>query len=308
MIWRMGTAASLLLLVAAASPQSVDLPGARLFPESMSIARDGTAYVGSVTGGVLRVSLKTGKTEQWIAPGAFGSGALFGVLVDPVNGVLWTCNNDFSARGNLVPGSDRGSMLKGFDLKSGRLRLSMALPGEKPVCNDIAVATNGTVYVTDTAAPQLLRWRKGQTALEVWVRDPALGAGLDGIAIASDGHVYVNNIRTGELFRIAVESNGNSGAVTKLKLSRPLAAPDGMRSIGGQSFVVAEEGVISRVTVHDDAAEVQTLVEKVKRPTGVELHKGMIWYSQGQVSLFFNPKPGETPDPSRLVPVPLPRN
>ncbi len=55
--------------IAATPPKAVDLPNDRLFPESMSITPDGTAFVGSMTGGVLKVSMKTGKAEQWIAPG-----------------------------------------------------------------------------------------------------------------------------------------------------------------------------------------------------------------------------------------------
>ena len=105
----------LLLAVAAGVPGAIDLPGDRLYPESVSIAPDGTAYVGSMSGGVLRVPLRTGKPEQWIKPGAFGSGALFGVLADTRNKLLWTCTNDFTARGVKVEGADAGSFLKGFD-------------------------------------------------------------------------------------------------------------------------------------------------------------------------------------------------
>lgn len=291
-----------LLLAAAAPPVAIDLPGARLHPESVSITRDGIAYVGSMTGGVLRVALATGEVARFVPPGGFGTGALFGVFADPVNRMLWTCTNDFSGRGVSVAGSDPGSVLHGFDLATGQGRIRLPLPGEKPICNDIAVARDGTVYVTDTSAPVLLRWRKGTTALEAWVRDPVFAAGLDGIALGEDGNVYVNNVRTGALFRVRRLRDGRAGAITQLALSKPLSGPDGMRSLKGTAFVIAGGGRIDRVTIEGDRAMVETMAEGISGITGVDTHRGTIWYSRGQLGPLFNPSSGP-PDPFRLTPL-----
>jgi sugar lactone lactonase YvrE len=296
------------LLIAAAAPHAIDLPGDRLFPESLSIAPDGTAYVGSMSGGVVRVSLKTGRAEQWIAPGAYGSGALFGVFADTRNGLLWTCTNDFSVRGITVPGADLGSFAKAFDLRTGQGKLSLPLPGGKPTCNDFAVAKDGTVFVTDTAASHILRWRPGTTALETWLSDPQLDGngkpgGVDGIAFGSDGRLYVNNVRSGELFRIDIAADG-TGKVTKLALSRPLVSPDGMRTLPGVGLVLAEgQGRVARVTVQGDRADIQTLAEGIVLPTGADAYKGIAWYVQGQLSyLFSQGKQGQPGLPFRLSP------
>ncbi len=298
--------AALLLAGCATAQQPIDLPGDRLFPENVSIAADGTAYVASVTGGVLRVTLATGKVETWIEPGGFGSGALFGVLVDPRNNLLWTCTNDFTARGVTVPGADAGSWLKGFDLATGEGKLSLALPDAGAVCNDMTVGSDGAVYVADTGHPRILRWTPGAQALETWVTDPALGVGLDGLAFASDGHLYVNNVRTGALYRIAMGQDGKAGAVTTLETSRPLGSPDGMRSLGGMDLAVAEsQGRIARLSIKGDHVEVTTLAEGIASPTGLDPHEGTIWYVQGQVGALMNP---DTPRPSlpfRLTPLPL---
>ncbi|MEH3106913.1 MAG: hypothetical protein PGN09_06385 [Sphingomonas fennica] len=291
-----------LMLAAAAPPAPIDLPGARLHPESVSIAPGGVAYVGSMTGGVLRVTLATGDVAQFVPPGGFGTGALFGVFADPVNRMLWTCTNDFSGRGVSVAGSDPGSVLHGFDLATGRGRIRLPLPGDKPICNDIAVARDGTIYVTDTSAPVLLRWRKGAAGLEEWVRDPVFAAGLDGIALGGDGDVYVNNVRTGALFGVRRMRDGRAGAVTPLLLSKPLVAPDGMRSLGGSVFVVAGGGRVDRVTIEGDRAMVETLAEGIDGITGVDHHKGTIWYSRGQLGPLFNPASGP-PAPFRLTPL-----
>jgi len=293
------------LAVAASAQQPIDLPGDRLYPESVSITPDGTAYVGSMNGGVVRLALASGKAEQWIAPGAFGSGAIFGVLADTRNKLLWTCTNDFRARGVTVPGSDAGSVLKGFDLATGQGKVSLPLPGTGPICNDMAVGKDGAVYVADTGQPRILRWTPGATALEIWIEDPVLGGGLDGLAFGDDGHLYINNVRTGALYRVAMASGGKAGAVTTLTTSRPLGSPDGMRPLGGTDFAVAEsQGRVSRLSVKGDTVEVTTLAEGI-RPTGLDVHRGTIWHVQGQLGALFNPGTQSTTLPFRLTPVPV---
>lgn len=298
--------AALLLTGGAMAQQPIDLPGDRLFPENVSIAPDGTAYVGSVTGGVLRVSLATGKVDSWIKPGGYGTGALFGVLVDTRNKLLWTCTNDFTARGVTVPGADAGSWLKGFDLATGVGKVSLALPDAGAVCNDMAVGADGAVYIADTGHPRILRWTPGAQALETWVTDPVLGVGLDGLAFAADGHLYVNNVRTGALYRIVMAADGKPGTITTLKTSRPLGSPDGMRSLGDMDLAVAEsQGRISRLSIKGDTVEVTTLAEGIASPTGLDPHDGTIWYVQGHVGALMNPDAPRPALPFRLTPVPI---
>ena len=297
----------------AAPPEAISLPGDRLHPESVSIAPDGTAYVGSMTGGVVRVSLENGSAEPWIAPGNYGSGALFGVLADTRNGLLWTCTNSFPAPATMVPGADPGHWLKAFDLGTGEGRLSLQLPGENAVCNDMAVGEDGAVYVTDTRQPHILRWKPGAEALEIWADDPLFEAvpmkgGLDGIAFGADGHLYLNNVWDGSIYRAVVNGDGSFGGATRLALSRPLENPDGMRPLGGMSFVVAESaGRVSVLDVSGDRAEVTT-VSEAGHPTGVDVHEGVAWYVEAHLSVLFEPENAPAPVlPFRLIPVALPR-
>ncbi len=303
----------LIATACAAAPDAIPLPGDRLHPESVSITPDGKAYVGSMTGGVVRVSLKDGNAEQWIAARAHGSGALFGVLADTRNGLLWTCTNSFPAPATMVPGADPGHWLKAFDLGTGEGKLSLQLPGEKAVCNDMAVGEDGAVYVTDTRQPHILRWKPGAEALEIWADDPLFEAvpmkgGLDGIAFGADGNLYLNNVWDGSIYRAVVNSDGSFGGATKLALSRPLENPDGMRPLGGMSFVVAESaGRISVLAVSEDRADVTT-VSEAGHPTGVDVHGDAAWYVEAHLSALFEPEKAPAPVlPFRLIPVALPR-
>jgi sugar lactone lactonase YvrE len=291
---------------------TISLPGEHLHPESLSIAPGGVAYVGSMTGGVLRVRLTHAHIEQFIAPGAYGSGALFGVFADMRHGLLWTCTNSFPAPLTHVAGADAGHWVKAFDLKTGKGRISLPMPGDSPVCNDFALGPDGAIYITDTGQPRVLRWKPGATALEVWAEDPIFNApapkksGLDGLAFTADGTLYVNNVRDGSLYRVARLPDGRAGPITRLTTDRPLQSPDGMRALGKRLLVAEGVGRIARLTIDGDTVHVETLDEGIKEPTGVDSEGKTAWYVQGQLSGLFNPdKAPPVQLPFRLTPITL---
>lgn len=304
---------SLMSTAALADPAPIDLPNPRAFPESLSIAPDGKAYVSSLSGGVSRVDLASGQVTPFIAPGAYGSASTFGVLADAAHGLLWVCSNNLAGAGMTIAGADAGALVKGFDLATGEGKVSLRLPGDNPFCNDMAVAADGTLYVTDTTHSHILRRRPGGDALELWFTDPALAreggaGGLDGIALGGDGNLYLNNFQSNGFFRVTVKPDGTAGGVTTLATSRALTVPDGLRAVDGTHFVQAEAaGRVALLTVSGDSVDVRTLADGLSSPTGVDVHDGTLWYVQGEVSYVFNPRlRDQTPPlPFRVTPVPL---
>jgi len=289
----------------------IALPGERLYPESITSIGDGTFYVGSPLGGVLRV-LPGKAPEPWIAPGAFGSRAVFGLLADEKAGMLWVCSNDLSAMGLPGPGTEPGSTLKGFDLATGEGRVSYRIEAERSLCNDIAVAADGSVYVTNTMMPQIWRLPPGGTALELWLTyprfQPEKGGGLDGIAFGADGAIYVTGFGAGELFRIAVV-DGRPGAVTLLSSPRKFVQPDALRPVGDGSLVMTEGGGgLHHLRIEGDRLVVTPLAEGVAGPTGVTVHDGVAWMVAGQVGHLFNPatRSQKPPAPFAITPHALP--
>jgi len=291
----------------AAPPATVVLPASSPFPESLTAAADGTLFVSSIThGGVLKIAPGTSTAVPFFKPGEHGTRSTFGVLADDKRGVLWVASNDASVFGMKGPSAVEGAWIKGFDLKSGALKSSARLPVAPAVANDFAIADDGSLYITNNVAPQILRLKPGAADIEVFMQDDALKGGLDGIAIGRDGHLYVNTFVTGELFRIEVKS-GSPGKVTKLKTSRPLTHPDGLRPFRGDFIMVEGGGTLDRITIDGDSAKVETIAEVVE-PTSVWLTADRVWVSEGQFSYLLNPeKKGQVPDSFKLRALPLPK-
>jgi sugar lactone lactonase YvrE len=282
---------------------SLELPGDRVFPESITSTRDGTLYVGSLgNGGVIRIKPDSAEPEVWIEPGAFGSRSILGVLAHEPSNTLWACSNDLTAIGIRAAGTATGSALKGFDLKTGEGRISATLPGGQAVYNDIAVGPDGSVYVTNSFAPEILCLRPGAETLEVWARDPlfesAAGTfGLDGIAFDGEDAVYVSMYAAGKLLRVGVNA-GAAGAVSVLNTSRSLVLPDAIRPISKNEFLLIEgEGRLDRLVINGENAVIETLEDGYSTPTGATAVGKTAWVSEGQLGYLLDPSmKGQTPN------------
>ncbi|WP_407180689.1 hypothetical protein [Bradyrhizobium sp. STM 3562] len=295
---------------ARAEPPTLSIPD-KSFPESVTSTRDGTLYVGSFNlGGVLKVA-PDGKTEQLVKPGAGGSRSTLGVLADEKSGTLYVCSNDLSAMGVAGPGDSKGASLKTFDLRTGAAKGSFPLKDPKSLCNDIAVGSDGSAYVTDSFAPYVYSLKPGGTSLDVWATDPALapakdGVGLDGIAVGSDGDLYVTTYIPAKLFRIAVK-DGKAGSVTELKPSRALDHADAMRAFGSGFLLIEGAGRLDSVTIKGDEAKIEVIKDRFAEPVSVTQVGDIGWVAEGKLSYLIGDNKNKDPGPFALKPVALPK-
>ena len=302
------------VLLATPTLESIPIPGTKAFPESITSTTDGTLYVGRLgDGGIVRVKPRTGENTIFVQPGALGSRSIAGVFADETSNTLWACSNDLSALGAPATGSDTGSALKAFDLKTGNGKRTVSLPGPHAFCNDITVDARGAAYVTDSANPTILKLSVGAGAFDVFAQDTSFSspqsgaAGLDGIAFGSDGNLYVTNYTAGELVRVEVKE-GRAGSVTALSGNRGLKFPDGLRALGNNSFLLVEgSGTLDRVVIEGDKFAVTQVHGGFATPTSVARTGITAWVSEGNLAYFFDTsKKNLTPSlPFRIYAVPL---
>jgi streptogramin lyase len=263
-------AASLSVLVRAQDRKEVTINDTGTQAENLTSSQDGSVYFGSTAKGTIyRAAPGASQAEPWIQASAAGLTNVLGVLADDTSNTLWVCQNNTGGRGGApVIGQ---TALRSFDLKTGAAKGTFPFATNGGVCNDIAVASNGTVYATESFNNRIRRLRPGATALDEWITDPKLTA-VDGIALLADGAVYVNTFFSGELFRIPVNTDGSAGAIAKIETSMPLSRPDGLRTVGPQTLIQAEgQGRLAELTIKGDRAEVRVLQEGLKAATGVTI-------------------------------------
>jgi sugar lactone lactonase YvrE len=298
-----GLAALGAVLASAAVVATIVVPGERAYPESLSASVDGTLYIGRAgDGGVVR--RRPGhRPEIWIAPGAFGTRSILGVLVDEPSGTLWVCSDDLTSAGIASPGAGKTG-LKGFDLQTGRGKVSADVPGEDTFCSDVTVASDGTVYISDGSG-RILRLNSDARTFAILVTDPRL-EDVDGIAFGEDGNLYVNTYGNGELFRVGVKG-GDVGKLTKLNTPRPLTHPDGMRTLTGNTFLMVEAvGRLDLIKVRGDTVLISALKEGLLEPAAMTSVGHTVWVAEAQMSVLFDPKHAHRPLlPFQIVAVPL---
>jgi sugar lactone lactonase YvrE len=238
--------------------------------ENLTSSQDGAVYFGSTAKGTIyRAAPGASQAERWIQASTAGLTNVLGVLADDKTNTLWVCQNNTGGRGG-APAVGQ-TALRSFDLKSGAAKGTYPFPSNGGVCNDMAIAGDGTVYATESFANRVHRLRPGATALDVWVTDQRF-AGIDGIAILADGAVYVNTFFGGEIFRIPVGTDGTAGTIVKIETSLPLSRPDGLRTVGPKTLLQAEgQGRVTELTIDGNRADVRVVKDGLSGATGVTL-------------------------------------
>jgi len=281
----------------------ITLPGTRVFPESITSTANGTLIIGSLGhGNVSRIAPGKTTAEEWIKPGTGGLNQVLGVYADEKSKTLWVCSNNLDKNGEATS-------VKAFDLTTGTLKGTYPLPGADALCNDIAVGADGTAYVSDTRQATILLLKRGSKDLEVAAKDPLLG-GADGLAFGDKTILYVNCVTTGKLLRLDLRPDGKSKGIVDLKLSRPLERPDGMRAIGKNRLLLAENsGKMDIVTFDGQTAMVKTIKEGLESTPGVTATRGMAWIVEGKLNYRNDPKfKDKDPGLFKMYAVPLPKN
>ena len=301
-------AAAALAATSACAQRSGDIriDDTAVFPESVTSTAAGAVYAGSTKGNVYRALPNEQLATAWIKTSPEnGILAILGVLADEASKTLWLC----SAPNFFGPERSQGvSALMAFDLDTGAKKGEYAFPPPASVCNDIAIARDGTAYATDTQNGRLFKLAKGGSTLTLYGEDRAL-VGVDGIAFAEDGTMYVNNVRSNQIIRVA-DNNGAMGALTVLELSEPISGPDGFRPLGGNRFLQAEgnTGRVSVVRIEGNRAVIEVLSDEFVSTPGATAVGNTAYVLESNIRYLTDPSlRGQDPGPFVIHAVPIAR-
>ncbi|MGH8221235.1 MAG: SMP-30/gluconolactonase/LRE family protein, partial [Steroidobacteraceae bacterium] len=289
-----------------AGAHDITINGAAVYPESVTASATGTVYVGSLGGTIYRAAPGARAAEPWITRSdQNGLLSIYGVLADDRSGTLWVCTAPAALPGGIAHGQ---SALLRFHLRTGAFRHRYPLLSTRSICDDIAMARDGTAFVADIGAGEILTLAPGADALRLLAQSPEL-VGIDGIAFGGDGALYIDNVRRSELLRVERTREGRFERLVKLRTSMPIGGPDGLRPVAGNRFVLAEGrlGRIDEVAIRGEEASIRVLRSGLDSPSGVAFARGNVYAVEGKIEYVFDPKlRGRSPAPFTVRVVRLP--
>jgi sugar lactone lactonase YvrE len=206
-----------------------------LIPEGIAVdPRTRTFYLGSIRKRKVLAIGARGAVSTFVSPGQGGLLGALGVKVDTRAELLWVASHGSRSTAGRAPGAAQPDGVLAFSLHDGSLRRRILFDDDAPhLPNDLAIAPDGTVYVTDSAAGRVLRIPPDREAL-VPVTPPDALVYPNGIARAPDGRLYVAHLRG-----IAIV-DPHAGSVTAM--STVPGAP-----LGGIDGLVLERGTLLAV-------------------------------------------------------------
>ncbi len=222
------------------------IPGEGTFPEGIVVDEaDGAFYLsGAGSGAIYRVDLATGDATALLEPGGRGRFAIVGLTLDGERR-LWAA------------GGNSGEILRFDDLHAapaaGPSLVISTPPAADTFLNDLLVAPNGDVYVTDSIRPTLFRVPAGSAEAEPFVEFTGTFEDANGIAITEDGrHLLVVTTGSGRLYRIDTSTR----EVREVAMTGSLVGGDGL-VLDGRTLYVVLNGPdrVAVVTLSDDLTE-----------------------------------------------------
>jgi hypothetical protein len=167
--------------------------------------------------------------------------AVLGMLVDARSDSLWVATTAAPFMIDAAPADAASARLTQIDLASGAIRSSYRL-GDGAMLNDLAMTSDGTIYVTESRADRIYRLRPGAAQLAPLTTDRAV-AGPNGIIALAGGDLLVADFHG--LLRLRPEPDGKA-RVTRLATpgGSYLGGIDGLARHGSQ--VIGIQNLVGR--------------------------------------------------------------
>jgi sugar lactone lactonase YvrE len=262
------------------------LPDGFRYPNGIARDAGGTLYVGSVVSGQVLARGPDAATWRVLHAGSEDVFASTSLRLDEPRGILWGASPDFlGVRQPDGTTTRRPHRIYALDAATGAVRQVVLMP-EGGFGNDLAVAPDGAVFVTDSALGQVLRLPPGASAVETVLVDERLrgpgatglaSVGAAGILLLPEGGLMVGNFGAGGLLRLS-RSTGGAWSMSQVAPPGTFFNPDGMTLMrDGRVLLVAGDfangdGRLLRLEL-DRAlgriVRVETLLDHLEAPVNV---------------------------------------
>lgn len=278
-------------------PDEVVIVQEGLYPEGLEYdAANNVFLISSLTQGTIHTVADDGTLGVFVQDEALIS--TIGIRFDAANNRLLVCNSDPGASPKSTP-ETQGTLaaLVAYDLTTKAQLFYADLGGLVPnaghFCNDIALAADGTVYVTDSFSPIIYRVDTEGNA-EVFLQADALageGFGLNGIVYHPNGYLLVAKANTGDLLKVPMD---DPSAYTLVEVEM-------MTFVGADGLILAENGDLVLITNSngiflldtDDNWATATIEGELPSgedfPTTGTLRDGYFYMLNGDLGQLFDP-------------------
>jgi len=178
-----------------------------LFPEG--IAYDPVTerfFLGSLLKSkIISVSM-SGEVDTLLDMEQLGLGGILGMVVNPRERVLWAAFHQAADQVGADTTVGFRTGIHKIDLEDGRLIRSYSVEKteENHLFNDIALAADGTIYITSFATGTLYRISSESDELEEWLPMPE-GVSTNGIAMGPDGR-FLLVVGSDQIYRVEIET------------------------------------------------------------------------------------------------------
>jgi hypothetical protein len=296
--------AAVVVATASATPRPAAyvLPGVAVFPEGVAFQPEtGHFFVSSTSdGSILRGHVSEPAAGPFI-PGTTGQFSAIGIKTDPA--------------GRLYVAGGFTGTARVYGITS-RALLGTFTSGPGGFMNDVVVAKNGDVFVTDSFRPIL--WRipaesvGSSGALEPWLSYAGTPIEytpvpddfeVNGIVASDDGrYLVVVQANTGKLFRIEIATK----EVVEIDVGASVNG-DGLQLLGRKLYAVADGGIVEVLLSGDlSRGEVvsRTTDPSFSSPTTNAIARGRMLVVNSQFDRLFSGQPPVLPFTVSNIPLP----
>ena len=175
---------------------------------------------------------------------------IFGLKIDEARNVLWAGTAALPEMKNYTAADQGRAALVEFDLTSGRILRSFAVPrdGHNHVLGDLALSPDGGVFVPDSLAPLIWHLAPDGTALEKWLESDDF-ISLQGVSLTDDGKTLVVSDYANGLWRN--DCAGRSKTLLTAPAHTTLFGIDGIYAISG-GLVAIQNGITPQRIIRID--------------------------------------------------------